>query len=43
MSTSRKSSLVVHKSAPTQENDLQPWPTYVGKYTGNNSKRPYES
>jgi uncharacterized FlaG/YvyC family protein len=24
MSTSRKSSLVVHKSAPTQENDLQP-------------------
>jgi predicted transcriptional regulator len=31
--------LVVHKSTPTQEKDLQPWPTYTGKYTGNNSKR----
>ena len=40
MNTSRNSSLVVHKSAPTQEKDLQPRPTYAGKYTGNNSKRP---
>jgi hypothetical protein len=40
MSTSRNSSLVIHKSAPTQEKDLQPWPTYAGKYIGNNSKRP---
>jgi hypothetical protein len=40
MNTSRNSSLVVHKSAPTQEKDLQPRPTYTGKYTGNNSKRP---
>jgi hypothetical protein len=31
---------VVHKSAPTKEKDLQPWPTYTDKYTGNNSKRP---
>jgi hypothetical protein len=38
MNTSRNSSLVVHKSAPTQEKDLQPRPTYVGNYTGNNSK-----
>jgi hypothetical protein len=29
---------VVHKSAPTQEKDLPPRPTYAGKYTGNNSK-----
>jgi hypothetical protein len=34
------SSLVVHKSAPTQEKDLQPRPTYAGKHIGNNSKRP---
>jgi hypothetical protein len=39
MNTSRNSSLVVHKSALTQEKDLQPQPTYAGKYTGNNSKR----
>jgi hypothetical protein len=32
--------LVVNKSAPTQEKDLQPWPTYAGRYTSNNSKRP---
>jgi hypothetical protein len=31
---------VVHKSAPTQEKDLQPRPTYTGEYTGKNSKRP---
>jgi predicted HTH transcriptional regulator len=40
MNTSKNSSLVVHKSAPTQEKDLQPRPTYAGKHTGNNSKRP---
>jgi hypothetical protein len=40
MSTSRNSSLVVHKSAPTQEKGLQPRPTYASKYTDNNSKRP---
>jgi hypothetical protein len=40
MNTSRNSSLVVHKSAPTQEKGLQPRPTYAGKYTGNNSKQP---
>jgi hypothetical protein len=40
MSTSRNLSLVVHESAPTQEKDLQPRPTYAGKYTYNNSKRP---
>jgi hypothetical protein len=40
MNTSRNSSLVVHKSTPTQEKDLQPRPTYAGKYTSNNSKRP---
>jgi hypothetical protein len=40
MNTSRNSSLVVHKSTLTQEKDLQPRPTYAGKYTGNNSKRP---
>jgi hypothetical protein len=40
MNTLRNSSLVVHKSAPTQEKDLQPRPTYAGKYTSNNSKRP---
>jgi hypothetical protein len=40
MNTSRNSSLVVHKSAPTQEKDLQLRPAYVGKYTGNNSKQP---
>jgi hypothetical protein len=33
---SRNSSLVVHKSAPTQRKDLQPRPTYAG----NNSKQP---
>jgi hypothetical protein len=32
--------LVVHKSTPTQEKGLQPWPTYASKYTCNNSKRP---
>jgi hypothetical protein len=31
---------VVHKLAPTQEKDLQPRPTYTGKYTCNNSKQP---
>jgi hypothetical protein len=30
MNTSRNSSLVVHKSALTQEKDLQPQPTYTG-------------
>jgi uncharacterized FlaG/YvyC family protein len=40
MNTSRNSSLVVHKSAPNQEKDLQPRLTYAGKYTYNNSKRP---
>jgi hypothetical protein len=40
MNTSRNSSLVVHKSGPTQEKYLQPRLTYAGKYTGNNSKRP---
>jgi hypothetical protein len=40
INTSRNSSLVVHKSAPTEEKDLQPRPTYAGKYTNNNSKRP---
>jgi hypothetical protein len=30
---------MVHKSAPTQEKDLQPRSTYAGKYTGNNCKR----
>jgi hypothetical protein len=40
MNISRNSSLVVHKSAPTQEKDLQPQSTYAGKYIGNNSKRP---
>jgi hypothetical protein len=40
MSTSRNSSLVVHKSAPTQEKGLQPRPTYASKYTDNNSKQP---
>jgi TPP-dependent 2-oxoacid decarboxylase len=40
MNTSRNSSMVVHKSAPTQKKDLQTRPTYAGKYTGNNSKRP---
>jgi hypothetical protein len=39
MNTSRNSSLVVHKSAPTQEKVLQPQLTYAGKYTSNNSKR----
>jgi hypothetical protein len=37
INTSRNSSLVVHKSAPTQEKDLQPRPTYTCKYIGNNS------
>jgi hypothetical protein len=40
INTSSNSSLVVHKSAPTQEKHLQPRLTYAGKYTGNNSKRP---
>jgi hypothetical protein len=40
INTSINSSLVVHKSAPTQEKDLQARLTYAGKYTGNNSKRP---
>jgi hypothetical protein len=40
MNSSRNSSLVVHKSAPTQGKDLQPRPTYGGKYSCNNSKQP---
>jgi hypothetical protein len=40
MNSSRNSSLVVHKSAPTQGKDLQPRPTYAGKYSCNNSKQP---
>jgi hypothetical protein len=40
INTSRNSSLVVHKSTPTQEKGLQPRPTYASKYTCNNSKRP---
>jgi hypothetical protein len=40
LSTSKNSSLLIHKSALTQEKDLQPRLTYAGKYTGNNSKRP---
>jgi hypothetical protein len=40
INTSRNSSLVVHKSAPTQEKNIQPRPTYAGKYTGNSSKQP---